>query len=116
MHLHVDSLDYFQCLAVVMAMVALVPLLVDDKFGAGRPPFADEFIFGELPMMAFVADTQRKPVAATPFTNLYFVAQVAVEAPAVPLFWILFGPVWYQRAASSMLHVTNSGPARHRKS
>jgi hypothetical protein len=45
-------------------------LLVDDKFGAERPPFGDEFVFGELPVVPFIADAQRKPVAATPFTNL----------------------------------------------
>lgn len=84
-----------------MTVAALTPLLVDDKFGAGRPPFGEKFVFVELPMVAFVADTQRKPVAATPFTNLCVVAQVAVEPPSVPLLWILAAPVWYQRAAPS---------------
>jgi|SRR6266850_5013152 hypothetical protein len=63
-----------------MIVAALIPLLVDDKLGAGRPPFGEKFVFVELPMVAFVADTQRKRVAATPFTNLCLVAQVAVEA------------------------------------
>lgn len=99
-----------------MTVAALVPLLIEDKFGAGRPPFSDKFVFGELPVVAVVADTQRKPVAATPFTNLSLVAQVAVEAPAVPLLWILSGPVWYQRAPASVLHITNSDPAGHKQS
>lgn len=99
-----------------MTVAALVPLFIEDKFGAGRPPFGDKLVFGELPMMAFVADTQGKPVAATPFTHMCFVVQVAVEPPSVPLLRILAAPVWHQRAAPSELYVTNSGPARHTQS
>jgi hypothetical protein len=41
-----------------MTVAALIPLLVEDKFGAGWPPFGGEFVFGELPMVTFVSRTR----------------------------------------------------------
>lgn len=35
-----------------MTVAALVPLLVEDKFGARRPPFGQKFFLCELPVMA----------------------------------------------------------------
>src|SRR3972149_3316939 len=96
-----------------MTVAAPVPLLVEDKFGAGRPPFGDKFVFRELPMVTFVGNTEGEVVLAAPFTNLYLVVQVAVESPRVALHRRFAAPIRHQRAAPSTFHVRNSGPARH---
>ena len=98
-----------------MTVAAFVPLLVEDKFRARRPPLDDELVFGKLPVVAFVADTQIKPARAAPLTNLCFVAQVAVEAPGMALHGRFAAPVRYERTSPSALHVGNSGSAGHGK-
>jgi len=57
-----------------MTVAALVPLLVEDKFGAGRPPFGSKFFLRELPVVALVGNMEGEVVLAAPFTNLCLVA------------------------------------------
>ena len=99
-----------------MTVAALAPLLVEDKFGAGRPPFGEKFFFCELPVVALVGNTEGEVVLAAPFTNLCLVTQVAVESPRVALHRRFAAPIRHQRAAPSAFHVRNSGPARHTRS
>lgn len=113
LRLWVDSLNYFQRLAVIMTMIALVPLLVEDEFGAGGPPFGNKLVFGELPMVTFIGDANGKPMFATPLTNLWLVTQIAMETPGMALLWILAAPVRDESAVSDMLHVGNSGSTGH---
>ena len=97
--------------------VAPDPLLVDHKFSAGRPPFGNKFFFGQLPVVAFVAtDAQRKLIAAdTIHEPVLRSAKVAAEAQACRCIGSSPGLYCYERAAPSVLHVTNSGPAGHGK-
>ena len=91
-----------------MTVAALVPLLIEDEFGAGRPPFGEKILFCQLPVVAVVGDTEIKSARATPLTNLCFIAQIAVEAPSMALHRRLAAPVRYERASPCALHVGNS--------
>ena len=92
-----------------------VPLLVEDEFRTRRPPFGDKLVFGELPVVALVADSQTKAMLAAPLASLCLVVQIAVEAPRVALHRRFAAPVRYERASPCALHVGNSGSAGHGK-
>jgi hypothetical protein len=63
-------LDDLDRLLVVVAMNALMPSLIDDQLGAGRPPFRKKTALPKLPVVPAVGDAQRVAVRVTPISDL----------------------------------------------